>query len=316
GQDGSTALGHGATTVVRSIAIGGGATTTTAGQLVIGSTLTLTNEHFIDTVIIGNGISADIPIATLTYTSTRTNTTETDVAGTSLVFDAPPGTGAAAVSAASFRTPNVLGSGTTQQTLSTRLTLNEAGVDVGPNSIRRGAVVGSPTAELVASGTEFAEFTDASSGNVAVIASGTGGSFYLTVAAQETPTSGTPQSVNSGTATQIWGNHFAFQAGGFDNSFTYTAAKTRRFAIALNITASTATGNRTTEWFIAVNGTVLPESEMQRDHATTDMGHIGTTTAVLLSQNDRVEVFVDTTASSPTVDIQLMNLTIHAIDGT
>lgn len=291
-----------------SIALGPNAVTTALNQFVMGST-----SQPIGSAFFGQGVTSTTP-ATATWSTTGGS--GTDIAGAEFRLEAGASTGDATPSGIRMRTTDVGASSSTPQTFTDRMLINTAGIDVGPNPIRMGAAIGSPTVELVVSGTEFVEFTDASSGNVAVIASGTGGSFYLTVAAQEAPTSGTPQSVNSGTATQIWGNHFAFQAGSFDNSFTYTAAKTRRFVVTLNVTASTAVGNRTTEWFIAVNGTVLPESQMQRDHTTTDMGSIGTSVAVLLNQNDRVEVFVDTTASSPTVDIQFMNLTIHAIDGT
>lgn len=56
--------------------------------------------------------------------------TGTDKTGANMTFFAGPGTGAGAVSSLIFQTPTVLGTGTTAQSLATRLTIDSAGLTV------------------------------------------------------------------------------------------------------------------------------------------------------------------------------------------
>ncbi len=123
---GSVAHGTGAQALHNgALCFGQNATSTAISQLVFGST---TRE--ITNVYIGRGVTAILPQA-LTFNGTATTTTETDVAGSTLVFASGPGTGAAAVSIINFQTPDARASGALQQLLVTRLTISEAAVIVG-----------------------------------------------------------------------------------------------------------------------------------------------------------------------------------------
>lgn len=106
-----------------SVVIGRGAVDTAANQFVLGSTSApITALH------LGRGVTGIAPDASVSLRTTDTTTTETDVAGSSLVIQSGRGTGAATATSISFQTPTATTSGTTQQTLATRLTINSAAV--------------------------------------------------------------------------------------------------------------------------------------------------------------------------------------------
>lgn len=106
---------------VGAIVLGRATVSTAPNQLVAGSA---TSPIF--TVYIGQGVTAVLPSATLTFNATSTTVGETDVAGTSLVLAAGAGTGISTVTTFSVQTPNVLGTGSVVQTLVTRLTIDES----------------------------------------------------------------------------------------------------------------------------------------------------------------------------------------------
>ena len=144
----SGAIGIGAVVVIGashtgSVAMGRGTITTAARQFVMGTNSgCFTDEH------IGEGVSSVLPVS-ITYHGTRTDTTETDVGGASIVWASGEGTGDGTISTISFRTSNLVGTGTSQQTLTTRLTLDAAaalfGVPVGLPSF---TVAGVPSAAV------------------------------------------------------------------------------------------------------------------------------------------------------------------------
>ena len=100
------------------VSIGFLAKPTAANQFVCGSAIApILNVFF------GQGPTADTP-GTVTHSATRTNTTETDVAGSSIVRATGAGTGSATGSSYSVQTPTPTGTGTDQQALATRLTID------------------------------------------------------------------------------------------------------------------------------------------------------------------------------------------------
>jgi len=118
---GGVALGANANTTAgnNSIAIGSSATTTASNQMVVGSN----TQAPIAQVVLGSGVADTTAIAQLLLTTT--NGSGTDNHAADLVLQSGLSTGAGAVTDMLFKTPDVLGSGTTTQTAVTRLTLNE-----------------------------------------------------------------------------------------------------------------------------------------------------------------------------------------------
>ena len=102
------------------IAIGYGSTTTAAGQLVIGS-----SGDPMSSVYIGSGVTAASP-SSITYNATGGS--GSNVAGASLTLAGGKSTGSAAGGSLLFKTSTTLGSGTTAQSLVTRLTISGGAV--------------------------------------------------------------------------------------------------------------------------------------------------------------------------------------------
>ena len=102
------------------IAIGYGSTTTAASQLVIGS-----SGDPISSVYIGSGVTAASPSA-ITYNSTGGS--GTNIAGAAFTIAGGKGTGTGAGGNIIFQTSTTLGSGTTLQSLVSRLTISGGAV--------------------------------------------------------------------------------------------------------------------------------------------------------------------------------------------
>ncbi len=117
---GSIAIGDTATSAFGgSIALGRNATTTAANQLVIGG-----NGTAIQNVFIGNGVTNAAPLG---FTLQSTGGLGTDIAGASVTLAGGKGTGAAAGGALLFQTSDPLASGTTTQSLTTKMIITAAG---------------------------------------------------------------------------------------------------------------------------------------------------------------------------------------------
>lgn len=115
-----------------SICIGQSTTSTAAQQLVIGSTQ-LGAAH-INNVYIGNGVTAASPVGA-TYNATGGS--GTDIAGASITIAGGKGTGNAAGGEIVFQTSNVGASGTTLQSLTTKLKIDKDGqlvTELDPNA--------------------------------------------------------------------------------------------------------------------------------------------------------------------------------------
>jgi len=115
-----------------SIALGGFATTTASNQLVIGDETA--NNYAITSIHVGEGVTALTPPATITWSVTYTTTTETDVAGSSIVWRSGAGTGNSTGSNFTIQTPVATTTGTTQQLQVNRLIVSDGAVTVPWNA--------------------------------------------------------------------------------------------------------------------------------------------------------------------------------------
>lgn len=128
--------GTGATTgsSSSSIALGALASTTASNQLVIGGdTLQITTAY------IGEGVTNATPPATVTINGTGAS--GNDTSATSLVIASGKSTGNATATSISFQTPTVGSTGGTAQTLSTRLTVNDANIILSNVGLALGPIV-------------------------------------------------------------------------------------------------------------------------------------------------------------------------------
>ena len=123
---GSTALGS----FVGCITLGVTSNPTANNQLVLGGT-----GNSIAHAFIGRGVDSIANRSSIIIQGTRaTAGVIADRFGTSLVIASGEGTGSGAASTITFQTPDVLGSGTTQQGLVTRLALSEGAITIGSAS--------------------------------------------------------------------------------------------------------------------------------------------------------------------------------------
>ncbi len=125
------------------IVMGSFAKSTASSQFVIGADGVgeITNCYF------GQGVSGSIAGRTVRMQSSRVDTTVTDGEGTSLTLAAGEGTGDGTAAEIDLQTPDLVGAGTSQQTLATRLNLNDTrGSFTVPVEIPSFTVAGVPTA--------------------------------------------------------------------------------------------------------------------------------------------------------------------------
>ncbi len=101
-----------------SIALGYGATTTAASQLIVGGSQSITSAYF------GNGVTAASPAG---FTLNATGGSGTNIAGADLTLAAGKATGNAASGDILFQTSVVGSTGSTLQTLATRMAITETG---------------------------------------------------------------------------------------------------------------------------------------------------------------------------------------------
>lgn len=96
-----------------------------------------------------------------------------------------------------------------------------------------------------------------------------------------------------------------------DNRLVYTGTKTRYFSYTGSISVTAAQNNRRFVFYIAKNGSILPESEQSRKIANgADRGSISISGIVQLAPNDYVEVWVENINDNTDITIQSMNLLI------
>ena len=96
-----------------------------------------------------------------------------------------------------------------------------------------------------------------------------------------------------------------------DNRIVYNGTKTRYFSYTGSISVTATENNRRFVFYIAKNGTILPESEQSRKIANgADRGSISISGVVQLAPNDYVEVWVENINNASDITIESMNLLI------
>jgi len=137
---GATALGAtSCASATDAIAIGESADALYTGAIALGADCqTDANYQFavnnVTDMVVGRGCSGAEPWA-LTMRVTPADNTNTDQAGGSWTLISGAGTGDGTASQFLFQTPNLVGSGTASQTVSTRLTIDATGIDVEGNAV-------------------------------------------------------------------------------------------------------------------------------------------------------------------------------------
>lgn len=96
-----------------------------------------------------------------------------------------------------------------------------------------------------------------------------------------------------------------------NNRLTYTGRKTRRFQVMCSLSMVSASLNKYFTFYIAKNGTVLPESRQQMQLIlTSDRASITLSCTVELATNDYVEVWVANNTDLTSGTVSAMNLSI------
>jgi hypothetical protein len=96
-----------------------------------------------------------------------------------------------------------------------------------------------------------------------------------------------------------------------NNRLTYTGQKTRRFSAICSLTAMTSSSNISYSFYIAKNGTVLPESEQTiKISNNTDQQSTAISCTVQLAPNDYIEVWAEDNTNTTNLTVQTLNLAI------
>ncbi len=97
-----------------------------------------------------------------------------------------------------------------------------------------------------------------------------------------------------------------------DNRLTYTGEKTRFFSYTGSISVTASSNGKRFVFYIAKNGTVLPESEQSRKIANgADRGSISLSGVVELAPNDYIEVWVENINDATDITAESMNLLLQ-----
>jgi len=96
-----------------------------------------------------------------------------------------------------------------------------------------------------------------------------------------------------------------------DNRLTYIGTRTRSFKVSCSLTASAASNNQVFSFYIAKNGTILPESKQTfKLTNNTDQNSLTISCTVSLAVNDYIEVWVENNTSSTDISVKTLNLAI------
>jgi hypothetical protein len=136
-----------------------------------------------------------------------------------------------------------------------------------------------------------------------------GGNIYITSVSTTTiSSSSTPVKISGTTSTA---NLFRFTAP-VSNRMVYDGTKTRKFQVMAAISMTSPSNNKIYKFYIAKNGTVLPETGQLRKIASgSDVGALSIFGVVELVPGDYVEVWVENTTDNSNITIESMNLTVR-----
>ena len=96
-----------------------------------------------------------------------------------------------------------------------------------------------------------------------------------------------------------------------NNRMMYDGTKTRKFETIASLSISSSSNNKNFSFYLAKNGSILPESKQQRKMSSSgDIGALSLTGIVSLAPGDYVEVWVENNTDATDITIQSMNLSI------
>lgn len=134
------------------------------------------------------------------------------------------------------------------------------------------------------------------------------GNLYITTPAITSfSASNTPVKV---TCTTTSANLFRVTTSG-SNRLIYAGTKTRSFQVICSTTITASSNNKYFSFYIALNGTILPESRQTRKISTgADQGAISLSCIVNLSPGDYIELWVENNTDNTAMTVESMNMAI------
>jgi hypothetical protein len=136
-----------------------------------------------------------------------------------------------------------------------------------------------------------------------------GGNIYMTSASSTSiSTVSTPVKISGSTTTA---NLFRFSAP-LSNRMVYDGTKTRNFQVMAAISMTSPANNKIYKFYIAKNGSTLPETgQLRKISSGSDVGSLTISGVVNLSPGDYVEVWVENVSDASDITIEAMNLTVQ-----
>lgn len=136
----------------------------------------------------------------------------------------------------------------------------------------------------------------------------TGNTYISTATSTTIATINTPVKA-SGTTSSVNLYRVTFPA---NNRLMYSGTKTRYFKASCSLTAFAISNNQVFSFYIAKNGTIMPESKQTfKLTNNTDQNSLTISCTVSLATNDYIEVWVANNTSSSDVTIPTLNLAIQ-----
>lgn len=97
-----------------------------------------------------------------------------------------------------------------------------------------------------------------------------------------------------------------------NNRLQYSGSKTRSFIVTGSMSVTQSNNNRYFSFYLAKNGTIIPESRQDiKVVNSTDQVSLTITSRVTLAPGDYVEVWVANQTSTTDITVQTMNLSMH-----
>jgi len=95
-----------------------------------------------------------------------------------------------------------------------------------------------------------------------------------------------------------------------DGRLRYTGTTTKQFAVVCAISMS-GTRNNTYSFYVAKNGTILTQTQVQRRVSNNDVGALAVVAEVSLATNDYIELFAENNGNTGDVTAEYMYLSIN-----
>ena len=100
-----------------------------------------------------------------------------------------------------------------------------------------------------------------------------------------------------------------------DGRLRYTGERTRTFSFGINFSFTSSANNINISLFVAKNGTVLTDGEINTRIGTgADVGSLVISYLVSLTKDQYLEAFLDTSSGNPTITTQHLTMTSASLD--